>query len=113
MKTTRIFAALTISAGITLLSACASNIPLDEPATSSSSTSNQSTNPSAGGATTGTGSVVSVDTTGTSGATTGKTPPLERSVYFDYDSFIIKDDYKNVIESNVRFINNNLSLIHI
>ncbi len=107
MKTTRIFAALTISAGITLLSACASNIPLDEPVTTSSSTANQGTNRSAGGATTGTGSVVSVDTTGTSGATTGKTPPLERSVYFDYDSFIIKDDYKNVIESNVRFINNN------
>lgn len=107
MNISRTFSILTIAANIALLSACASNIPLDEPARPSSSASNEGTSPAPGATTTGVGSVASVDTTQNSANAAVKTPPMQRSIYFDYDSFVIKEEYKNVLESNTRFINNN------
>ena len=110
MNISRSFSTLIIGVHIALLSACASNIPLDEPAPSSSSTSTQGNTPGSGATSAGVGSVARVDTTQNSANTTAKTPPVQRSIYFDYDSFVIKDEYKNVLESNTRFINNNKTL---
>ena len=110
MNISRSFSTLIIAAHIALLSACASNIPLDEPAPPSSSASTQGNTPGSGATSTGVGSVARVDTTQNSANTTAKTPPVQRSIYFDYDSFVIKDEYKNVLESNTRFINNNKTL---
>jgi peptidoglycan-associated lipoprotein len=47
--------------------------------------------------------------------TTGSTDPLndpkgvlaKRSVYFDYDSFIVKDEFKPVLEAHARYLNAN------
>jgi len=66
-----------------------------------------------GGATTsgtGTGGV-----TGTQAGTAGRGNPLrdpnsplsKRSVYFDFDSFVVKDEYKPTIEAHARYLQQN------
>jgi peptidoglycan-associated lipoprotein len=94
---------------LALLGGCASKVPLEStpakvetrtPMTPSTSASDSA---SAGGA--GTNNVAKVDLTqssdsgnGTAAATT------ERIVYFDYDSFVVKDDYRGVIEANAKLL---------
>jgi peptidoglycan-associated lipoprotein len=34
-------------------------------------------------------------------------PLSKRSIYFDYDSFIIKDEFRSVVEAHARFLNSN------
>ena len=75
------------------------------------------------GATTGTGTGASTSGTGTGGVTgaqggtgsrTGVNPlrdpssPLsKRAVYFDFDSFVVKDEYKPTIEAHARYLQQN------
>jgi peptidoglycan-associated lipoprotein len=80
------------------LAGCASNVPLENkgaPVESRSTTG-------AGGATTGGKSptaVASVDLT--KGAASNE---VGRVVYFDYDSFVIKDEYRSVVEAQAKVL---------
>lgn len=83
-----------------LLAGCGSNVKLDENA---GNVPVESRNPAgtAGGATGGAGQsgVATVDL-GASRNNAGSNLP--RVVYFDFDSFSVKDEYRNVIEANAR-----------
>jgi peptidoglycan-associated lipoprotein len=90
-------------AAAALLAAC-SSVPLDDkkapvetrnPATG--------TGPGAGAGSTGQSNVANVDLTRNQNA--AATAP--RVVYFDYDSFVVKDEYRPVIESNARALQAN------
>ena len=85
---------------LALLSACSST-PLQEPAP----ISNASTLPSASTAAKP-GSVAPV-TAGAASSTLSAKTPTQRAVYFDYDSFSIKDQYQNVIKENAQFVAGN------
>jgi peptidoglycan-associated lipoprotein len=63
----------------------------------------------AGAATSGTGAG------GVTGTATGQTNPLKdpnsilskRLIYFDYDSYVVKDEYKPMIEAHARYLQTN------
>ncbi len=64
-----------------------------------------------------------VDNTGTpsSGASTGSVAPVDltqsqldamnalsrKSIYFDYDSYVVKDEYRSVVDANGKFLGSN------
>jgi peptidoglycan-associated lipoprotein len=58
-----------------------------------------------------------VDTRAVNPVNAGSTDPLndpqgvlaKRSVYFDYDSYIVKDEFKSVLEAHARYLNANKS----
>ena len=95
-----------------LVAACSSPVKLDEVPVESRTGTPVGTDPSAAGA---------------AGAGTGATPqsqvanvdlsrqaamaaaPVARTVYFDFDSFVIKDEFKPVVEGNARNLVNNRS----
>jgi peptidoglycan-associated lipoprotein len=88
------------------LAAC-SSVPLDSQAPVESRTGASST-AGAGGAGAGAGSsstrVAPVDVTGTSNVNFSNLP---RVVYFDFDSYVVKDDYRPVIEANAKALSTN------
>ena len=93
-----------------LFAGCASSVKLDEPA-AGSTTAGSGATAGAGGATAGgaaAGGVKPVDLTAADPVTGG---PVNagRSVYFDYDSFEIKDEFKSVIEGHAKFLRANPS----
>ncbi len=92
------------------LSGCGSSVKLDQPAPVESRQG--STTPSAGASagTSGAGqtAVTPVDVTKGQGGSSG-TAGMPLSIYFDYDSFVIKDEFKAVVESHAKFIRANTS----
>jgi peptidoglycan-associated lipoprotein len=86
------------------LAAC-SSVPLDSQAPVESRTGASGT---AGAGTAGAGSsstrVAPVDVTGTSNVNFSNLP---RVVYFDFDSYVVKDDYRPVIEANAKALSTN------
>jgi peptidoglycan-associated lipoprotein len=88
------------------LAAC-SSVPLDSQAPVESRTGASST-AGAGGAGAGAGSsqtrVAPVDVTGASNVNFTNLP---RVVYFDFDSYVVKDDYRPVIEANAKALTTN------
>jgi peptidoglycan-associated lipoprotein len=103
MNLQRISAISTAALAAVLLSACASGTKLAEPAPVSTAGTGAPPS-SSSGAQTQPGTVAPVDARTGESAAAAKAP-AQRSVYFDYDSFVIKDEYKNVLEANARFIN--------
>jgi peptidoglycan-associated lipoprotein len=94
-------AAMVALAAAALMAGCASSVKLDEPAPVESRSG--STPGAGGGAGAGSGgqsSVASVDLS-KDGAAQGQS----RVIYFDYDSFIVKDEYRGVIEQQARALN--------
>ena len=111
-----------------LLAACSSTptdqkaAPVDErsPLSSSSSGAPSSTNPASGSGlagsaiTPGAGSSTS-PSTGTAAGTSGGRNPLtdsgsilsKRSVFYDYDSFVVKDEFRPTIEAHGRYLRDN------
>jgi peptidoglycan-associated lipoprotein len=90
---------------VALLSACASNVKLDEtPVESRTGTTPQAggTNPRAQqpGSGVGSSSVTPVAIAG-AGASAAN---LDRVVYFDYDSFVVKEDFRSLIESHAKVL---------
>ena len=94
--------ALTLAAAsAALLAGCASNVKLDEgapvetrnPGASGAATSGQGNTGS-----TGQSSVASVDL----GANANANAAAGRVVYFDFDSFVVKDEFRPVVETNAR-----------
>jgi peptidoglycan-associated lipoprotein len=84
-----------IVVSLSLLAACSST-PLKEPTTN---VTDQSSNLPTGPSSTGVVPVIANDKDELAGPALAK-----RSVYFDYDSYIVKDDYKSVVEVHARYI---------
>lgn len=86
-----------------LLTACGSSVKLDDQVKVEERTA---TAPSTAG-----------DTRTVETVNTGSTDPLndpkgilaKRSIYFDYDSYIVKDEFKPVIEAHAKYLANNKS----
>ena len=92
---------LLTAAAIASLAAC-SSVKLDDKPPVESRTGSSVTNGTGGGAGSASGSqtrVAPVDVTQTQNAAFSNLP---RVVYFDFDSYIVKPDYQNVIEVNAK-----------
>ncbi len=102
MKQRRLQHVLVLLGTAVLAAACSTPVPLEE----KKDVPVENRNPMGTGAGTGQGAanqapqsgVTSVDLSKGAAATT----PAQRIVYFDYDSFVIKDDYKPVVENNAK-----------
>jgi peptidoglycan-associated lipoprotein len=93
------------AAAAVLLAAC-SSVPLEDKKApvETRTPGGPGTGAGAGaGAGTGQSGVANVDLTKNQGAATA----APRVVYFDYDSFVVKDEYRSVIESNARALATN------
>jgi len=100
---------------IALLAGCSSSPQQTAPVEDRSPTTTPSTGDT--GASTGaaTGSGVTGTGTGASSATTGSTNPLrdpnsilsKRTVYFDYDSDAVRDEFRGMIEAHARYLQSN------
>ncbi len=93
-------------AAAALVAGCASNVKLDEtPVESRTPTpvAAQAVQPTTPARSTGTSQsqVASVDLTKPSGAAPAA-PEVARIIYFDFDSFVVKDEYRGVLEGNAR-----------
>ena len=93
-------------AAAALVAGCASNVKLDEtPVESRTPTpvAAQTVQPTTPARSTGTSQsqVASVDLTKPSGAAPAA-PEVARIIYFDFDSFVVKDEYRGVLEGNAR-----------
>ena len=83
------------------LAAC-SSVPLDSQAPVESRTgSTSATAGTAGGASSSQTRVAPVDVTGTSNVNYTNLPKV---VYFDFDSYVLKDEFRPVIEGNARML---------
>ena len=111
MKLNKTVATTTALALAALLAGCASSVKLDEPAPvenrSGTPVAGSSGQPSGGSKTTATPQtqVTTVDLSKQTAATTG----LGRIVYFDFDSFVLKDEFKPVVEGNAKQLAGNRS----
>jgi peptidoglycan-associated lipoprotein len=86
------------------LAAC-SSVPLDSQAPVESRTGTTSgTGAGTGGASSSQTRVAPVDVTGTSNVNFTNLP---RIVYFDFDSYVVKDQYRPVIEANAKALTTN------
>ena len=86
------------------LAAC-SSVPLDSQAPVESRTGTTSgTGAGTGGASSSQTRVAPVDVTGTSNVNFTNLP---RIVYFDFDSYVVKDQYRPVIEANAKALTGN------
>ena len=106
---TKMHSALIALAAASLMAGCASTkLDADVPPAGNAA----STLAKPGGAGPGTGStagtaqsqVAPVDLTKTDTVATGNLP---RVVYFDFDSFVVKDEFRNVVESNAKALASN------
>jgi peptidoglycan-associated lipoprotein len=94
---------LYLAAASVLLSGCASNVKLDEPAPVETRTPNSmgSGAGDASSSSTSQSNVASVDLTKNQSNAANTLP---RVVYFDLDSFVVKDEYLNAIEANAKLL---------
>ncbi|HRI17572.1 MAG TPA: peptidoglycan-associated lipoprotein Pal [Burkholderiaceae bacterium] len=104
-KTIRAGAVLCLAAAM-LLGGCASGVKLDEPAPVETLTPSGS---AAGAAGAGAGSsattqskVTTVDLSKTGDAAANG---LQKVIYFDFDSFVVKDEYRVTVESYAKLLN--------
>ncbi|HET8693772.1 MAG TPA: peptidoglycan-associated lipoprotein Pal [Aquabacterium sp.] len=109
MKNVRSLSLAAITAAVAvLLSACGSTVKLDEnqadankPAPISNAGEGSTSGVGNGGASSTSVAPVVVDGSQTNAAANAD---LGKSVYFDFDSFIVKDEYKPVIEGNAKYL---------
>ena len=126
-KSLRLIRVTSLACGIALLAACSSTpsdqkgAPVDEqsPLASASTGSGASTNPSSGSGVSG--SAISPNAGSTPGSSaasaassSGRSPLRDpgsilskRSVFYDYDSFVVRDEFKPVIEAHGRYLRDN------
>ncbi len=106
---------LTLSAGLTalalVLGGCASDVKLDTPVPVESRGTGAAGGSGSAGAGAGAGGnagsagqsgVASVDLNKAGGSAMNANLP--RVVYFDYDSYVVKDEFRNVVEANARML---------
>ncbi len=118
MKRTSLVLAGALSTLALVLGGCASDVKLDTPvpvesrATGTAGGAAGSGAAGAGGAggaagAAGQSGVASVDLTRRNDAAANANLP--RIVYFDYDSYVVKDEFRNVVEANARMLANDRS----
>jgi peptidoglycan-associated lipoprotein len=89
--------ALCIASAALLMAGCASKVPLaDDKSVPIETRTGTTPGAGAGGAAAGQSAVTTVNT----GSTASTSAP--RIVYFDFDSYTIKDEYRGLIEANAR-----------
>ena len=97
---------LAAAASVVALAGCASGVKLNEDAPVESRTGTAVTPGSAGGnagsASTSQSRVTPVDLTGSAGANAASN--LARVVYFDYDSFVVKDEFRPAVEGHAKLL---------
>ncbi len=101
--------AFSLAAASLVLAGCASSTKLDTPAPveSRSPAGTGSASGAAGGAggtsgPAGQSGVASVDLSKAGGPSTAANLP--KLVYFDYDSYVVKDDFRSVVEANAKYL---------
>jgi peptidoglycan-associated lipoprotein len=99
------FAALAIAAG---LSGCATTAE-DPQSTSATSPSSSSSSPSSTGtaARSGVGPGTAVPPTRSGTGSGNVSPDLKRSVYFEFDKYDVKPEYRALVEANARWLKAN------
>ncbi|AZG10076.1 MAG: peptidoglycan-associated lipoprotein [Bordetella sp. SCN 67-23] len=100
---TRAFKMFVVASVVAVVSACSSPVKLDESSNvpvEDRSGQNTGANPNG---------VARVDTTqqGLDPLNDPKGVLAQRSVYFDFDSYVVKDQYRPIVENHSRFLNNN------
>lgn len=96
---------LALSVTVTLgLGACSSPVKLKEPAPVESRAGGPTTAPSTGAATQN--PVTPVDVTKQADSASGPAG-VGKSIYFDYDSFSIKDEFKPLVDAHAKFLRAN------
>jgi len=96
-----------VAALVAALSGCASSVKLNEDAPVESRTGTAVLPATSGAANAGTAStsqsrVTPVDLTGSSGA--NAVGNLARVIYFDYDSFVVKDEFRPAVEGHAKLL---------
>jgi peptidoglycan-associated lipoprotein len=107
--------ALTASLALLTLAGCSSGVKLDEPGSKieSRTGSQQSTLPNplqsgqAGSTTQGSATSTVTTVTADDPLKDPNSPLAKRSVYFDYDSFVLKDEFRPVVEAHAKYLNTN------
>lgn len=89
------------------LAGCGSNVKLDE--TPVENRTGTAVVPGGGAGTQQAQSQVAAVTAGQSASTVAGPQNVSRLVYFDFDSYVIKPEYQNVIEAHARFLKANAS----
>jgi peptidoglycan-associated lipoprotein len=98
------------AAAFALLSACGSSVKLDPPAKVESRSPGTTTAPPAStGANTGAAGQTAVTPVDVTKAADTKDGPagVGKSIYFDYDSFVIKDEFKPLVDAHAKFLKAN------
>ena len=88
-----------IAATLVVLGACSQGVKLDDKAPVVDNTGTPATGAD-------TNAVTRVDAT-TSNLDAMANELSKKSVYFDFDSYVVKDEFRPVIEANARFLNSN------
>ena len=96
-----------LAAGV-LLAACGSSVPLDDNKAGVETRTPTTVGNGAGGSTSGTSqsNVASVDLTANRNANQGNLP---RVIYFDFDSFVVKEEFRPVVEGHAKLLSNDRS----
>lgn len=103
MKAIRTLLPLT-SALMIALAGCASKVPLDDSSNKAPVSQAQPTNPNANA------SASRVAPVEASPTNTAQSTDVPRIVYFDFDSFVVKDDFRNVVEAHAKRLSANRQL---
>jgi len=100
------FAALAIAAG---LSGCATTAedPQSTSATSPSSSSSSSPSSTGTASRSGVGPGTAVPPTRSGSGSGSLSPDLKRSVYFEFDKYDVKPEYRALVEANARWLKSN------
>ena len=86
-----------------LLTACGSNVKLDDVPVESRTATAVTAAPSTSTNTAAITGVAPVEIANSSSGATGPTG-VDKIIYFDYDSFTLKSEYQNVVEAHARFM---------
>ena len=95
---------LMVAALAMVLAGCGSNVKLDPPIQGSDTTSTTGSGADAQGA--GQSTVTQVQAGG-AGADAAGPVGVERVIYFDYDSFVVKPEYQGLVDQHARFLQAN------
>ena len=91
-----------------LLAACGSSVPLDDNKAGVETRTPTTVGNGTGGSSSGTSQsqVASVDLTANRNANQGNLP---RVIYFDFDSFVVKEEFRPVVEGHAKLLSNDRS----